>query len=276
VALSDHYDDGGFSGGTVDRPALTRLLEDIKQCQIDVIVVYKVDRLSRSLADFVRLVELFDQHGVSFVSVTQKFNTSTSMGHLTPNVLLSFAQFEREVTSERIRDKIAASKKKGMWMGGVVPLGYDRVNKQMVINVEEADTIRHIHNRYLALGCVRALKDELDAEGYRRRLPVGSHSDGTKFSRGALYTILRNPVYAGKVKHHDALYPGQHEAILNEGLWERVQQQLEANRRAKRRRERIAVVPRQGHWSVRSLCIQFGLSGRRRHIAVIEASCPIR
>jgi DNA invertase Pin-like site-specific DNA recombinase len=185
---------GGYSGGTVDRPALTRLLEAIKQSKIDVIVVYKVDRLSQSLADFVRLVELFDQYGVSFVSVTQQFNISTSMGRLTLNVLLSFAQFEREVTSERIRDKIAASKKKGMWMGGIVPLGYNRVHKQLVINAVEADTVRHIYNRYLALGRVRELKGELDTEGYRSKPRAGTRTGGTKFSRGALYTILRNAV----------------------------------------------------------------------------------
>ena len=154
--IPEHYDDGGFSGGNMLRPALSRLLEEIDQGQVDIVIVYKVDRLSRSLADFVRLIELFDQTGVSFVSVTQAFNTSTSRGRLTLNVLLSFAQFEREVTSERIRDKIAASKKKGMWMGGLVPLGYDRVEKQLVVSEQEAKTVRHIYTRYLALGCVRA------------------------------------------------------------------------------------------------------------------------
>lgn len=237
VALPDAFDDGGYSGGTIERPALTRLLEAIQASRVDIIVVYKVDRLSRSLADFVRLVEQFDQYGVSFVSVTQQFNTSNSMGRLTLNVLLSFAQFEREVTSERIRDKIAASKKKGMWMGGAVPLGYNRVDKQLVIDAEEADTVRHIYDRYLALGCVRALKGELDGDGYQSKSRAGSHASGVKFSRGALYTILRNPVYAGMVKHHDKIYPGQHEAILDATLWDRVQKQLAANRHAKRTRE---------------------------------------
>ncbi len=170
-ALSTHYDDGGFSGGNTERPALTQLLDDIKAGKVDVIVVYKVDRLSRSLADFVRLVDLFDEHQVSFVSVTQQFNTSSSMGRLTLNVLLSFAQFEREVTSERIRDKIAASKQKGMWMGGRVPLGYDIIDKNLVVNEAEAERVRHIYIRYVALGCVRKLKEELDAEGLCQQSP---------------------------------------------------------------------------------------------------------
>ena len=229
------YDDGGISGGTMERPALQKLIRDIESDLIDVVVVYKVDRLSRSLADFARMVELFEQHNVSFVSVTQHFNTSSSMGRLTLNVLLSFAQFEREVTGERIRDKIAASKKKGMWMGGRVPLGYDAVDKQLIPNEVEVKTIQHIYQRYLALGCVRQLKGELDAEGYVSK--VHENGDGGKsFSRGALYNLLRNQVYIGKVNHKGQAYPGQHQPILAQELWDQVREQLEQNRsRAKQR-----------------------------------------
>jgi site-specific DNA recombinase len=234
--IPEHYDDGGFTGGNMDRPALSRLLNEIEQGQIDVVIVYKVDRLSRSLADFVRLIELFDTTDVSFVSVTQQFNTSTSMGRLTLNVLLSFAQFEREVTGERIRDKIAASKKKGMWMGGLVPLGYDRVEKQLVVNEQEAKTARHIYTRYLALGCVRDLKAELDAEGYRSKVRPDHHkTQGNKsFSRGALYTILKNPVYIGKVHHQKTLHDGKHAAILDNELWQAAQDKLARNRKDKK------------------------------------------
>ena len=229
------FDDGGFSGGKMDRPALNRLMSTIKQGQVDIIVVYKVDRLSRSLADFARMVELFDRHGVSFVSVTQQFNTSTSMGRLTLNVLLSFAQFEREVTGERIRDKIAASKQKGMWMGGIVPLGYDIKDRALIINEDEATTVRHIYNRYLELGCVRKLKQELDTNSVvsKVRQIKGRTSGGKSFSRGALYTLLKNPTYIGKVSHLGKLYPGQHQAILDIDLWEAVQQQLTFNQQRK-------------------------------------------
>jgi len=227
-----HYDDGGFSGGNMERPALTQLIDDIKQGHIHIIVVYKADRLSRSLADFVRLIELCDQYNVSFVSVTQQFNTSTSMGRLTLNVLLSFAQFEREVTGERIRDKIAASKQKGMWMGGVSPLGYDVENKSLVINTQEAKTVQHIHRRYLALGCVRELKSELDKGGYvsKTRKTSNGSAGGKPFSRGALYTLLKNPLYIGKVAHKGCLYEGQHTAILDQKPWDQVQALLAKNR----------------------------------------------
>jgi site-specific DNA recombinase len=229
------YDDGGLSGGNMDRPALHQLITDIRNGLIDVVVVYKVDRLSRSLADFARLVELFEQHTVSFVSVTQHFNTSSSMGRLTLNVLLSFAQFEREVTGERIRDKIAASKKKGMWMGGRVPLGYNVIDKLMVINQVEAETVQHIYERYLVLGCVRRLKGKLDFEGYVSK--VQKNGDGGKsFSRGALYTLLRNPIYVGNVNHRGKVYPGQHQPILDQELWQQVQDQLERNRSRARQR----------------------------------------
>ena len=232
------FADGGFSGGTMDRPALTRLLAAIKQGEIDIIVVYKVDRLSRSLADFVRLVELFDRYGVSFVSVTQQFNTSTSMGRLTLNVLLSFAQFEREVTSERIRDKIAASKKKGLWMGGRVPLGYDARDRQLVVNEQEAELVRHIFARYQALGSVRLLKGELDAAGYlsKRRNGTGKAVSGRPFARGGLYAILRNPLYIGKIPHKGEIYEGQHPGIIAPDLWQAVQAQLARSKERTRRR----------------------------------------
>src|SRR6202521_5080894 len=192
------YDDGGLSGATMVRPALQRLMADIKQGLINVVVVYKVDRLTRSLADFVKMVEAFDAHGVSFVSVTQQFNTTTSMGRLTLNVLLSFAQFEREVTGERIRDKIAASKRKGIWMGGLVPLGYDVIARHLVVSQSEAQTVRQIFQRYCEVGSVRLLKEELDRREFRSKVRVannGVRSGGHSFYRGALYTVLRNPIY---------------------------------------------------------------------------------
>src|SRR5271170_4197197 len=196
------YDDGGLSGGTMERPALHSLLTDIEEGRVDVIVVYKVDRLTRSLADFAKMVEVFDAHSVSFVSITQAFNTTTSMGRLTLNVLLSFAQFEREVTGERIRDKIAASKKKGMWMGGQPSLGYDVKDRKLVVNEAEAATVRSIFRRYLELGTVRALRDDLAAAGVvsKRRLAAdGSPYGGQRFSRGALYLMLKNRVYRGEI-----------------------------------------------------------------------------
>ena len=236
-ALSAHYDDGGYSGGSLERPALAQLLEDIRAGKIDVVVVYKVDRLTRSLADFAKIVEIFDAQGVSFVSVTQQFNTTSSMGRLTLNVLLSFAQFEREVTGERIRDKIAASKKKGMWMGGYVPLGYEVVERQLVVNGTEADLIRAVYRRYLVLGCVRRLKLELDQQGIRSKRRTGRDGrpfGGGSFSRGALYTLLRNPLYVGEIRHREAVYPGNHVAIVERELWDQVQARLETNRVARR------------------------------------------
>ena len=204
VVARAHYDDGGFSGGNMERPALQRLLADIRSSRIDVVVVYKVDRLTRSLADFARLVEIFDTQGVSFVSVTQQFNTTSSMGRLTLNVLLSFAQFEREVTGERIRDKIAASKKRGMWMGGNVPLGYDASEGTLVINPVEAETVRHIFALYHELGCVRRVKEEADRLGLRTKRRVsanGTERGGKPFARGHLYRLLSNPIYAGQIAH---------------------------------------------------------------------------
>ncbi len=230
--IKTEYNDGGLSGGTMERPALQRLLADIGEGLIDVVVVYKVDRLTRSLADFAKMVELFDAHGVSFVAVTQQFNTTTSMGRLTLNVLLSFAQFEREVTGERIRDKIAASKRKGMWMGGVLPLGYDVRERRLVINPAEAGTVRHIYERYLKLGCVRQLSKELDKRRIVSKIRVsrkGIKSGGCRFSRGALYELLANPIYIGEIRHKEERHPGQHEAILPREVWERVQRRLHEN-----------------------------------------------
>ncbi len=226
------YDDGGFSGGSMKRPALTRLLSDIEAGAVDVVVVYKVDRLTRSLTDFSRIVEAFDARGVSFVSITQAFNTTTSMGRLTLNVLLSFAQFEREVTGERIRDKIAASKAKGMWMGGPCPLGYDAVGRKLEINPAEAELVRMIFARYLELGSVYALKAELDAKGVvskRRIKKTGAEEGGQPFSRGALFQLLKNPLYVGEVRHKDRTYPGQHAAIISQEVFDAVQASLQDN-----------------------------------------------
>ena len=226
--LPDRYDDGGISGGTMNRPGLARLLAYVEAGRIDVVVVYKVDRLTRALSDFAKIVEIFDAAGVSFVSVTQAFNTTSSMGRLTLNVLLSFAQFEREVTAERIRDKIAASKRKGMWMGGLPPLGYDVKDRALVINDGEAETVRMIFRRYLDLGCVRALKAELDASGVvsKRR---ANGSGGQPISRGALHALLRNPVYAGETRHKGERHPGLHAAILDRATWDAVQRALDDN-----------------------------------------------
>ena len=226
-AVKTHYDDGGFSGGNMERPALKQLLEDIEAGKVNVVIVYKVDRLTRSLTDFAKIIERFDKHSVSFVSVTQQFNTTSSMGRLTLNVLLSFAQFEREVTSERIRDKIAASKKKGMWMGGFIPLGYDVKNRKLLINAKEAQTVQYIYRRYLELGCVRLLKEDLDRQGIHSK--VRGQKGGCSFSRGILYKILSNPIYIGQIRHKGTCHPGQHEAIIDQELWEQVQQHMASN-----------------------------------------------
>src|SRR6201987_914536 len=227
--IRTRYDDGGYSGGSMDRPALKRLLDDVRTHRIDVIVVYKVDRLTRSLADFAKLVETFDAHGVSFVSVTQSFNTTTSMGRLTLNVLLSFAQFEREVTGERIRDKIAASKKKGMWMGGVVPLGYRVEDRALHIVEDHAEIVRSLFRRYLEAGSVVRLKQQLDAEDFRIPIRIdggGRSTGGGLFSRGHIYKILSNPIYVGRIAHKGQIYEGHHPPIVTLDLWEQVQQSL--------------------------------------------------
>jgi site-specific DNA recombinase len=227
--IRDRYDDGGFSGGSMERPALQKLLIDVQARRIDVIVVYKVDRLTRSLADFAKLVETFDAHGVSFVSVTQSFNTTTSMGRLTLNVLLSFAQFEREVTGERIRDKIAASKKKGMWMGGVVPLGYRVEERALHVVDDHAPIVRSLFRRYLEAGSVVRLKQQLDAEGVRIPIRIdgaGRSTGGGLFSRGHIYKILSNPIYVGRIAHKGQVHEGQRQPIVIQDLWDRVQQNL--------------------------------------------------
>ena len=243
VLARTRYDDGGFSGGNMERPALQGLLADIRAGRIDIVVVYKVDRLTRSLADFARLVELFDAQGASFVSVTQQFNTTSSMGRLTLNVLLSFAQFEREVTGERIRDKIAASKKKGMWMGGNVPLGYDASERTLVINPAEAETVRRIFALYRELGCVRRVKEAADRLGLRTKCSTtanGTERGGKPFSRGHLYTLLSNPIYTGQIAHKGQLYPGQHPALIEDETWSAVRNQLAGNARDHRRKTKAA------------------------------------
>jgi DNA invertase Pin-like site-specific DNA recombinase len=232
VTLRTEYDDGGFSGGSMERPALQRLLADIGNGRIDTVIVYKVDRLTRSLTDFARIVETFDAQGIAFVSVTQQFNTTTSMGRLTLNVLLSFAQFEREVTAERIRDKIAASKKKGMWMGGLVPLGYDVRDRELIINTDEAETVRTLFRLYGELGTVRQLKEAADRLGLaaKQRLQCsGRMTGGGSFSRGHLYRLLSNPLYVGEIAHKGAIYPGRHEAIIGRETFDAVQGQLSGN-----------------------------------------------
>src|SRR5438309_815587 len=243
VSIRTRYDDGGFSGGNLERPALQQLLADIRAGRIDIVVVYKVDRLTRSLADFARLVELFDAEAVSFVSVTQQFNTTSSMGRLTLNVLLSFAQFEREVTGERIRDKIAASKKKGMWMGGNVPLGYDADERALVINPAEAETVRRIFALYRELGCVRRVKEEADRLRLQTKCSTttnGTERGGKPFSRGHLYTLLANPIYTGHIAHKGELHPGQQAALIDDESWSTVRDQLAANTSNHRRRAKAA------------------------------------
>jgi len=237
--VRSRYDDGGFSGGSMERPALQRLLSEVQAKRIDVIVVYKVDRLTRSLADFAKLVELFDAHGVSFVSVTQSFNTTTSMGRLTLNVLLSFAQFEREVTGERIRDKIAASKKKGIWMGGVVPLGYRVEARALHIVEDHAELVRGLFKRYLEVFSVARLKERLDAEDVRLPIRIdgkGRSTGGGFFSRGHVYKIFSNPIYIGQIAHKGLVHEGQHPAIVDRELWDKVQQSLGHHLAAKSQR----------------------------------------
>jgi DNA invertase Pin-like site-specific DNA recombinase len=277
------YDDGGLSGGTMERPALQRLLADINQGLIDVVVVYKVDRLTRSLADFAKMVEVFDAHRVSFVAVTQQFNTTTSMGRLTLNVLLSFAQFEREVTGERIRDKIAASKRKGMWMGGCVPLGYEICDRRIVIDGREAESVRYIFRRYQELGCVRLLKEDLDRRGVvskRRTSKGGVESGGHAFSRGALYALLSNPIYVGEIRHKNLRHPGQHQPIIDRSVWERTQQQLQEHRvRTKSHEESIEKSPLIGRLvdeNGEGLTPSHARKGERKYRYYVSRNCPAR
>ncbi len=220
----------------MDRPAVQRLLADVRAGQVDLIVVYKIERLTRALTDFTSLVTVLDAHETSFVSVTQHFNTTTSMGRLTLNVLLSFAQFEREVTGERIRDKIAASKCKGMWMGGTIPFGYVVKDRHLEIDADVARQVNHLFQRYCALGSVAALKAELDGQDQTSAIRLsrrGRTSDGTPYSRGALYLLLKNPIYRGQIAHKGKVYPGQHAALIPEPLWDAAQAQLRENRDAR-------------------------------------------
>ncbi|MGA9796294.1 MAG: recombinase family protein [Rhizomicrobium sp.] len=229
--VAKRYDDGGFSGGTMERPGLKTLLADIEAGEVDVVVVYKIDRLTRSLFDFAKIVEIFDARKVSFVSVTQSFNTTTSMGRLTLNVLLSFAQFEREVTGERIRDKIAASKKRGMWMGGNIPLGYDLKDRKLVLNKEEAATVRTVFSLYAQLGSVRKAKSELDRLQLKTKIQKpasGLTKGGLPFRVGHIYTILRNRLYRGEIAHKGQVYAGDHQRIVDQDLWDKAQAQLTA------------------------------------------------
>lgn len=238
--LPDRYDDGGFSGGSLERPALNRLLEDIKLGKIDCVVVYKVDRLSRSLLDFTRIMETFDKNGVSFVSVTQQFNTTHSMGRLTLNILLSFAQFEREIIGERIRDKIAAQRRKGKWSGGIPILGYDvdrsNPSPKLVVNAEEAIQVRRIFSLYLELGSLLPVVQELETRGWRNkvwRTKKGLERGGRPFDKCSVYAMLTNPLYMGMIKHKEDIFPGEHEAIIEPGIFEEVQRQLNKNGRGK-------------------------------------------
>jgi site-specific DNA recombinase len=240
TVLPHHYDDGGYSGGSMDRPALRELLAEVAARKVDVIVVYKVDRLTRSLADFAKIVEVFDAARVSFVSVTQQFNTTTSMGRLTLNVLLSFAQFEREVTGERIRDKIAASKAKGMWMGGWVPIGYDRKDRSLTINESEAKTVRTIFELYLKFGSTRKVKAELDRLKIKTKKYVavtGRQLGGLPFAIGHLYYLLSNPLYIGQIRHKGKCHAGQHPPIIGQDVWDQVQSQMQRNRISNEKRE---------------------------------------
>ncbi|WP_335948454.1 recombinase family protein [Salipiger bermudensis] len=248
VLARDRFDDGGLSGGTLDRPALQRLLAEIDAGRIRMVVVYKIDRLTRSLADFAKLVERFDAAGCSFVSVTQAFNTASSMGRLTLNVLLSFAQFEREVTAERIRDKIAASKKKGLWMGGVPPLGYDPhpdpKTRELVVNETEAEVVRKLFALYDDHGCLRKATEAANRLGLRSKhhhFRSGRIQGGNAFSRGQLYHLLRNPIYLGKIRHKDQFWEGRHSAILDAALHARVQEKLQ--HQAARPRQRTTSAP---------------------------------
>ena len=238
--LAEHYDDGGISGGTLERPALQRLLADIDAGRIDLVVVYKVDRLTRSLPDFAKLIERLDAAGASFVSVTQSFNTSTSMGRLTLNVLLSFAQFEREVTAERIRDKLAQSKAKGLWMGGYIPLGYTPNGRTLDIVPDEAQTVRRIFNLYDELGCLRLVERAAVEEGLRTKTREANDPKmrgGKSFSRGRIQNLLRNPLYIGKIRHKDIIHEGQHSGIVDDEVFKRAQEKLDAaSRRADKRR----------------------------------------
>lgn len=236
IPVADDYDDPAFSGGNMERPALRRLMADIEAGKIDVVVIYKIDRLTRSLADFSKMVEVFERFGVSFVSVTQQFNTTTSMGRLMLNILLSFAQFEREVTGERIRDKIAASKRKGMWMGGVPPLGYDVANRRLVANEQEAKLIRHIFRRFVELGSATMLVRELKLDGATSKSWVtqdGKIREGKPIDKGLIYKVLNNRTYLGELRHKEQWYQAEHPALIDRDIWESAQAILSSNGRVR-------------------------------------------
>ncbi|WP_297387291.1 recombinase family protein, partial [Acidiferrobacter sp.] len=244
IPVADDYDDPAFSGGNMERPALQRMMADIEARKIDVVVIYKIDRLTRSLADFSKMVEVFERYGVSFVSVTQQFNTTTSMGRLMLNILLSFAQFEREVTGERIRDKIAASKRKGMWMGGVPPLGYDVENRRLVPNEREAKLIRHIFQRFVELGSSTALVKELKLDGVMSKAWTtqdGKTCDGRPIDKGHIYKLLNNRTYLGELRHKKQWYPAEHPAIIERELWDRAHAILATNGRVRGNTTRATV-----------------------------------
>jgi site-specific DNA recombinase len=250
--IPELYDDGGYSGGNMDRPALKRLMEDIKGGRIDIVVVYKVDRLSRSLTDFAKLVEIFDAHNTSFVSVTQHFNTKDSMGRLTLNILLSFAQFEREVTGERIRDKFAASKKKGMWMGGPPPLGYDVADRKLITNPQEAKLVCHIFERFIALGSVALLAAELNNDGYTTKSYVSRTKNqvgGRPFTINPLISMLKNRLYVGDVHHKGQYYPGQHAALISHDVFAQAHAIFNENKHEKRKRT----------WTIKSKALLKGI-----------------
>jgi site-specific DNA recombinase len=236
IPIADDYDDPAYSGGTMERPALQRLLADIEAGKVDTVVVHKIDRLTRSLTDFSRMIEVFERHGVSFVSVTQQFNTTTSMGRLMLNILLSFAQFEREVTGERIRDKIAASKRKGLWMGGIPPLGYDVDNRRLVPNVKEARTVLHIFERFVELGSSTRLVKELRLDGVTSKAwttQEGRVREGKLIDKSLIYKVLSNRVYLGEIRHRDQWYPGEHPPIVDRNLWDAAQAILAKNPRVR-------------------------------------------
>lgn len=244
VAVADDYDDPAFSGGNMERPGLKRLMTDIEVGKIDVIVIYKIDRLTRSLADFSKMVEVFEHHKVSFVSVTQQFNTTTSMGRLMLNILLSFAQFEREVTGERIRDKITASKKKGLWMGGIPPLGYDVDNRRLVQNIKEAKLIRHIFQRFVELGSGTLLVKELKLDGVTSKSWVtqgGKVREGKPIDKSLIYKLINNRTYLGELRHKEQWYPAEHAPIIDPELWEKVQAILASNGRVRGNATRATV-----------------------------------
>ena len=246
IAVADDYDDPAFSGGNMERPGLKRLMADIEEGKIDIVVVYKIDRLTRSLTDFSRMIDVFERHGVSFVSVTQQFNTTTSMGRLMLNILLSFAQFEREVTGERIRDKITASKKKGMWMGGIPPLGYDVENRRLVPNPKEANLVRHIFKRFVEVGSTTLLVKEMRLDGATSKAWVtqdGKVREGRPIDKSLLYKVLNNRTYLGELRHKEQWYRAEHPPIIDQQVWNDVQAILSVNGRQRAKTTRITKVP---------------------------------